>query len=110
MQDVSFIIIVYLYFCYLSQEKEDEALSVIIRFPLLLVFDSREKEGLLGYHSSSDTLGVQVRRQWRTFEYLAIFFNTLDTQSRESGGRLSYYHTFPFTLGTSRCSLGFAVY
>ena len=82
-------------FVNLSQEKEDEALAVIIHFPVLLVFDSRESEGLLGYHSSSGTLGVQVRRQWRTFEYLAIFFSTLDTQSRESGGRLSYYHTFP---------------
>ena len=69
-------------FVYLSQEKEDEALAVIIRFPVLLVFDSRESEGLLGYHSSSGTLGVQVRRQWRTFEYLA-FFSVLWILSRE---------------------------
>ena len=68
VQDVSLIIIVFLYVCYLSQEKEDEALSVIMRFPSLLVFDSRESEGLLNYHSSSVTLGVQVRRKRRTFE------------------------------------------
>ena len=65
-----------------SQEKDDEALAVIIPFPLLLVFDSRESEGLLGYHSSSGTLGVQVRRKWRTFEYLA-FFSVLWILSRE---------------------------
>ena len=69
-------------FVNLSQEKQDEALAVIIRFPLLWVFDSRESEGLLGYHSSSGTLGVQVRRKWRTFEYL-VFFSILWILSRE---------------------------
>ena len=33
VEDISLIIIVLYYFCYLSQEKVDEALAVIMRFP-----------------------------------------------------------------------------
>ena len=83
VEDVLFIITVFYPFVYLSQEKEDEALALTILFPLLLVFDSRESEGLLSYcHTSSVTLGVQVKRKWRIFDEL-IFFQYFGYSSHE---------------------------
>ena len=61
------------YFWYSIQEKVKDFSAITV---LLALWES--KSGDSGGHFS-----------------IQHFFSNLDTQSRESGGRLSYYHTFP---------------
>ena len=108
----------YFFYCFGSshQKKVKYAWTLIILFLMLWVLKSRESEGRLNYcHTFSIALGTQIKIKWVT-SLLSYFFYCLGHSShkkvedvssimilflvlwvltsRESGGRLNYYHTF----------------
>ena len=108
----------YFFYCFgcSHQEKVKYAWTLIILFLMLWVLKSRESEGRLNYcHTFSIALGTQIKIKWVT-SLLSYFFYCLGHSShkkvedvssiiilflvpwvltsRESGGRLNYYHTF----------------
>ena len=131
VEDASASTILFLLLWVLRSWKSVGRLTYYKCFLVLLLLKSRERGwGFICYHTFPITFGIRFKRKWRTSQLsqffchfggpsqeeaediwvISIFSVLWILKSRESGGRLSYYHNFPVTLGSSRCPWGFVVY
>ena len=123
----------YFFYCFgcSGREKMQDVALILIVSNTFCLFKSRERGwGFSCYHMFPIAVGIWFKIKWRTYQLsqffchfgspsqekvediwvISIFSVLRKLKSRESGGRLSYHHTFPVTLGSLTCPWGFVVY